>query len=171
METECFGVPPSMALNLIWSPGAPPSWCSLARRRAFGDHVWELRSKPKLSKESEDDACLETTSQDVSPRDFPTRDLGTTALWRPYLGVLECSSGLMTRPSTRLLVAGLVQESSHRMEPLSLLKRIRQFSGSISPRLGETMTRGMMFPLPRNLDKPEKDVPLEPEDETENLEE
>ena len=41
--------PPSMALNLIWSPGAPPSWCSL---------------------------CLETTSQDVSPRDFPTRDLG-----------------------------------------------------------------------------------------------
>ena len=26
-------------------------------------------------------------------------------------------------------------------------------------------------PLPRNLDKPEKDVPLEPEDETENLEE
>ena len=29
--------PPSMALNLIWSPGAPPSWCSLARRRAFGE--------------------------------------------------------------------------------------------------------------------------------------
>ena len=65
-----------MALNLIWSPGAPPSWCSLARRRAFGDHVWELRSKPQLSKKSEDDACLETTSQDVSRRDFPTRDLG-----------------------------------------------------------------------------------------------
>ena len=46
--------PPSMALNLIWSPGAPPSWCSLAHRRAFGDHVSELRSKPQLSKKSED---------------------------------------------------------------------------------------------------------------------
>ena len=65
-----------MALNLIWSPGAPPSWCSLARRCAFGDHVWEPRPKPQLSKKSEDAACLETTFQDVSPRDFPTRDLG-----------------------------------------------------------------------------------------------
>ena len=69
-----------MALNLIWSPGAPPSWCSLARRRTFGDHVWELRSKPQLSKKSEDEACLETTSQDVSLRDFPTRDLGPRRL-------------------------------------------------------------------------------------------
>ena len=65
-----------MALNLIWSPSAPPSRCSLARRRAFGDRVSEVSSKPQLSKKSEDDACLETTSQDVSPRDFPTRDLG-----------------------------------------------------------------------------------------------
>ena len=77
----------------------------------------------------------------------------------------------MIRPSTRLLVAGLVQESSHRMEPLSLLRRIRQFSGSISPRLGETMTRGMMCRYLETLTSQRRMCPLEPEDEPENLEE
>ena len=51
----------------------------------------------------------------------------------------------------RLWVAGLVLESSHRMEPLSLLRQTRQFSGSTSPRSGETMTRGMTCRYPETL--------------------
>ena len=38
----------------------------------------------------------------------------------------EFSFGLMTRPSTRLWVAGLVLESSHRMEPVLLRRQTRQ---------------------------------------------
>ena len=88
-------------------------------------------------------AHLEARQSADLRRDLARRVLPSDA---PYAhGDRSVCLNLMTRPSTRLLAAGLVQESSSRMEPLLLWRQRRQCSGSTNPRSEETMTRGMMY--------------------------
>ena len=81
----------------------------------------------------------------------------------------ECLSGLMTRPSTRLWVAGLERESFFlqngaivTVETDKAVLRVNQ------SKVRREYDPWHDVPLPRNLDKPEKDAP---DDEPENLEE
>ena len=78
----------------------------------------------------------------------------------------ERSSGLMTRPSTRLCARVISQNGAIvTVETDKAVLRVNQ------SKVRRDYDPWHDVPLPRNLDKPEKNVPLEPEDEPEHMEE
>ena len=82
----------------------------------------------------------------------------------------ECLSGLMTRPSTRLWAWARARVISQNgaIVTVETDKAVLKVNQS---KVRRDYDPWHDVPLPRNLDKPEKDVPLEPEDEPDHLEE
>ena len=84
---------------------------------------------------------------------------------------IEFSSGLMTRQSTRLWVAGpraRVISQNGAIVTVETDKAVLRVNQS---KVRRDYDPWHDVPLPRNLDKPEKEVPLEPDDGDEQLEE
>ena len=104
------------------------------------------------------------------------------ALLRPRKPVLVRSSVEKRLTPYRAILAKMaasVPQECHRsvlrpLEKYPFLVSMRHFNASVpsvQPSVRRDYDPWHDVPLPRNLDKPEKDVPLEPEDEPEHMEE